>query len=42
MSQFTSDAEVVRQHTERLSMIRTVALGPAESATFIERMAEAL
>ncbi|GAA2637286.1 helix-turn-helix transcriptional regulator [Streptomyces vastus] len=42
VSQFTSDAEVVWKHTERLSMIRAVALGPAESATFIERMTEDL
>ncbi|MEU9787272.1 helix-turn-helix transcriptional regulator [Streptomyces phaeochromogenes] len=42
VSQFTSDAEVVWKHTERLSMIRAVALSPAESATFIERMTEEL
>lgn len=40
VSQFTSDPEVVSKHTERLSMIRTVALSPAESVTLIERMAE--
>ncbi|MEU8863192.1 MULTISPECIES: helix-turn-helix domain-containing protein [Streptomyces] len=42
VSQFTSDPGVVSAHIERLSMIRTVALGPAESAGFIERMVDAL
>ncbi|MCX4907606.1 helix-turn-helix transcriptional regulator [Streptomyces sp. NBC_00878] len=38
VSQFTSDPEVVWKHTERLSMIRAVALSPAESEAFVERM----
>jgi transcriptional regulator with XRE-family HTH domain len=42
VSQFTADPAVVSKHSERLSMIRTMALSPAESARFIERMAEEL
>ncbi|MFE4606795.1 DUF5753 domain-containing protein [Streptomyces niveus] len=42
VSQLTDDPGVVSSHTERLSMIRAVALSPAESARFIERMVEAL
>ncbi|MEV0774854.1 helix-turn-helix transcriptional regulator [Streptomyces sp. NPDC050428] len=42
VSQLTDDPAVVSSHTERLSMIRAVALSPAESAHFIERMVEAL
>ncbi|MBT2525027.1 helix-turn-helix transcriptional regulator [Streptomyces sp. ISL-99] len=42
VSQLTSDPEVVSSHSERLSMIRAVALSPAESAGFIERMADEL
>ncbi|MEU6992870.1 helix-turn-helix transcriptional regulator [Streptomyces sp. NPDC046465] len=38
VSQLTSDPDVVTAQSERLSMIRTVALSPAESAQFIERM----
>ncbi|PAZ13883.1 hypothetical protein CLM62_20540 [Streptomyces sp. SA15] len=41
-SQLTGDPEVVSAQTERLSMIRTVALDPEESAQFIERMVVAL
>jgi transcriptional regulator with XRE-family HTH domain len=37
-SQLTGDPAVVSAQTERLSMIRTVALDPEESAQFIERM----
>ena len=40
VSQFTSEPRAVSAHIERLSMIRTVALGLAESASFIERMAD--
>ncbi|MDJ0461471.1 helix-turn-helix transcriptional regulator [Streptomyces sp. H27-C3] len=42
VSQLTSDPEVVSAHTERLSMIRAVALGPADSASFIEKMVDEL
>ncbi|MEN8649509.1 helix-turn-helix transcriptional regulator [Streptomyces sp. 21So2-11] len=42
VSQLTSDPEVVSSHSERLSMIRAVALSPAESARFIERMVDEL
>ncbi|MFH9069595.1 helix-turn-helix domain-containing protein [Streptomyces alboflavus] len=42
VSQFTADSRVVCKHTERLSMIRTVALGPVESADLIEQMASDL
>lgn len=38
MSQLTSDPTVVSAHNERLSLIRTVALSPAESAQFVERL----
>ncbi|KFF96819.1 DNA-binding protein [Streptomyces scabiei] len=38
VSQLTADPEVVSAQTERLSMIRTVALDPNESARFIKRM----
>ncbi|MEV2252112.1 helix-turn-helix transcriptional regulator [Streptomyces sp. NPDC050147] len=38
VTQLTDDPKVVNSHTERLSMIRAVALSPAESAEFIERM----
>ncbi|WP_434593030.1 DUF5753 domain-containing protein [Streptomyces sp. A5-4] len=36
VSQLTSDANVVSLYSERLSMIRAVALSPAESARFLE------
>ncbi|MDV7218485.1 helix-turn-helix domain-containing protein [Streptomyces prunicolor] len=39
MSQLTTDPAVVSAHLERLSLIRTMALSPAETAQFIERMA---
>jgi hypothetical protein len=39
MSQLTTDPAVVSVHLERLSLIRTMALSPAETARFIERMA---
>ncbi|MGW6060629.1 helix-turn-helix domain-containing protein [Streptomyces sp. NPDC055189] len=39
-SQLTADPEVMSAQTERLSMIRGMALDPDESARFIERMAE--
>ncbi len=42
VSQLTSEPEVVSSYSEGLSMIRAVALSPAESARFIERMAEEL
>ncbi|MEV0119201.1 helix-turn-helix transcriptional regulator [Streptomyces sp. NPDC050844] len=42
MSQLTAEPEVVSAHIERISLIRTVALGPVESAQFIERMAGTL
>ncbi|MEV0253114.1 helix-turn-helix transcriptional regulator [Streptomyces sp. NPDC050732] len=42
VSQLTADPDVVAAQSERLSMIRTVALGPAESAQFIERMVDDL
>ncbi|MEU6822665.1 helix-turn-helix transcriptional regulator [Streptomyces atriruber] len=42
VSQLTSDPEVVTAQSERLSMIRTVALSPTESAQFIERMVDDL
>ncbi|MFF1679018.1 helix-turn-helix domain-containing protein [Streptomyces sp. NPDC058256] len=38
VSQLTADPAVVSAHNERLSLIRTVALSPSESAQFIERM----
>ncbi|MPY64037.1 helix-turn-helix domain-containing protein [Streptomyces spongiae] len=38
VSQLTVDPGLVSAQTERLSMIRTVALDPDESARFIERM----
>ncbi|GHE72657.1 transcriptional regulator [Streptomyces longispororuber] len=38
VSQLSSDPKLVSVHGERLSMIRAVALGPGESASFIERM----
>lgn len=38
VSQLTSEPEVVSSYSEALSMIRAVALSPAESARFIERM----
>ncbi|WP_341845571.1 DUF5753 domain-containing protein [Streptomyces silaceus] len=41
-SQLTADPQVVSAQTERLSMIRSMALDPEESARFIERMAEDL
>lgn len=37
-SQLTADPDVVSAQIERLSMIRTIALDPEESAHFIERM----
>ncbi|MFD9860615.1 helix-turn-helix domain-containing protein [Streptomyces alboflavus] len=40
LSQLTSEAAVVSSLTERLSMIRTEALGTEESALFIERMVD--
>lgn len=40
VSQLTSAPELVSVQTERLSMIRAEALGPAESARFIERMVD--
>ncbi|WP_279616360.1 helix-turn-helix domain-containing protein [Streptomyces atriruber] len=42
VSQLTSDPDVVTAQSERLSMIRTVALSPTESAQFIERMVDDL
>ncbi|MFG2885484.1 helix-turn-helix domain-containing protein [Streptomyces sp. NPDC048297] len=39
-SELSADPGVVSRATERLSMIRTQALGPDESARFIERMAD--
>ncbi|MER6027313.1 helix-turn-helix transcriptional regulator [Streptomyces sp. NPDC001851] len=39
-SQLSADPEVVSSVTERLSMVRTEALSPAESARFIERMVD--
>lgn len=42
ISQLTDDPRVVSSHTERLSMIRALALSPDESARFIERMVEEL
>ncbi|MER5222287.1 helix-turn-helix domain-containing protein [Streptomyces flaveus] len=39
-SQLTADLEVVSAQTERLSMIRMMALDPNESARFIERMVD--
>ncbi|MEV8339900.1 DUF5753 domain-containing protein [Streptomyces niveus] len=42
VSQLTDDPDVVSSHTERLSMLRAVALSPTESARFIERMVEEL
>ncbi|MFD5627060.1 helix-turn-helix domain-containing protein [Streptomyces sp. NPDC127072] len=42
VSQLTADPAPVSSHIERLSMIRTVALSPAESAQFIERMVDDL
>ncbi|MEU5115480.1 helix-turn-helix transcriptional regulator [Streptomyces longwoodensis] len=39
-SELSADPEVVRQTTERLSMIRTQALRPDDSARFIERMVD--
>lgn len=41
-SELSADPEVVSRVTERLSMIRTQALGPDESARFIERMVDQL
>ncbi|MCX4972657.1 helix-turn-helix transcriptional regulator [Streptomyces sp. NBC_00620] len=41
-SQLTSDPAVVSAQTERLSMIRMMALDPDESARFIERMVDEL
>ncbi|WP_055524503.1 helix-turn-helix domain-containing protein [Streptomyces graminilatus] len=41
-SLLTPDPTVVSLHSERLSMIRAVALSPAESAQFIERMVDEL
>ncbi|WP_217250764.1 helix-turn-helix transcriptional regulator [Streptomyces sp. AC602_WCS936] len=40
VSDLSADPEVVRLVTERLSMMRAHALSPAESARFIERMAD--
>lgn len=40
--QLTAEPEVVSSHTERLSMIRTEALGREDSARFIERMVDEL
>ncbi|WP_348538490.1 DUF5753 domain-containing protein [Streptomyces sp. 4R-3d] len=42
VSQLTDDPGVVSSQTERLSMMRALALSPAESARFIERMVEEL
>ncbi|MCX4665521.1 helix-turn-helix transcriptional regulator [Streptomyces sp. NBC_01381] len=39
-SQLTADPEVMTAQTERLSLIRSMALDPDESARFIERMVE--
>lgn len=39
-SELSADPEVVRRTTERLSMIRTQALRPDESARFLERMVD--
>ncbi|WP_405799149.1 helix-turn-helix transcriptional regulator [Streptomyces longwoodensis] len=39
-SELSADPEVVRRTTERLSMIRTQALRPDESAHFLERMVD--
>lgn len=39
-SQLSADPDVVSRTTERLSMIRTEALSPAESARFIEQMVD--
>jgi transcriptional regulator with XRE-family HTH domain len=39
-SELSADPEVVSRVSERLSMIRTQALSPAESARFIERMVD--
>ncbi|MFD3931989.1 helix-turn-helix domain-containing protein [Streptomyces sp. NPDC058614] len=39
-SELSADPDVVSRVTERLSMIRTQALSPAESARFIERMVD--
>ncbi|WP_405659063.1 helix-turn-helix domain-containing protein [Streptomyces sp. RK9] len=39
VSQLTAEPRVVSDQTERLSMIRTMALDPGDSAHFIERMA---
>ncbi|MEV0320829.1 helix-turn-helix transcriptional regulator [Streptomyces sp. NPDC050658] len=39
MSQLTAELEVVSAQTERLSLIRSMALDPVESTRFIERMA---
>ncbi len=39
-SELSADPGVVNRVTERLSMIRTQALSPAESARFIERMVD--
>ncbi|MEV8018813.1 helix-turn-helix transcriptional regulator [Streptomyces sp. NPDC086554] len=41
-SQLTTDPGVMSDQTERLSMIRTMALDPDESARFIKRMADEL
>ncbi|MFC8868142.1 helix-turn-helix domain-containing protein [Streptomyces sp. NPDC057148] len=40
VSELSADPDVVRRVTERLSMMRAHALSPAESARFIERMAD--
>ncbi|MBW5482578.1 helix-turn-helix domain-containing protein [Streptomyces bambusae] len=42
ISQLTADPRVVSSHMERLSMIRTEALGTQESAGFIKRMVNEL
>ncbi len=39
-SQLSTDPGVVSRVTERLSMIRTQALDPDESARFVERMVD--
>ncbi|MET9773440.1 helix-turn-helix transcriptional regulator [Streptomyces sp. NPDC006367] len=39
ISDLTADSAIVRRVTERLTLIRAQALSPAESAHFIERMA---
>ncbi|MCX5332556.1 hypothetical protein [Streptomyces sp. NBC_00140] len=39
-SELSADPEAVSRATERLSMIRTQALSPGESACFVERMVD--